>query len=59
MSLCFTLNFTTGKEAIEALDDDDTPLTFINCVSKCNSINSLIVGTSTALLLTFVSLTML
>lgn len=42
-----------GKAAIEA-SEDGMGITFLNCVSRCNSINCLIVGTSVSLLLTLV-----
>lgn len=42
-----------GKAAIEE-SEDRMDLTFLNCVSRCNSINCLIVGTSVSLLLTLV-----
>ena len=44
-----------GKAAIEE-SGDNIPLTFLNCVSRCNSINCLIIGTSVSLLLTVVSI---
>ena len=44
-----------GKAAIEE-SGDNIPLTFLNCVSRCNSINCLIIGTSVSLLLTIVSI---
>ena len=46
--------FVSGKQVILE-SGENLPTTFMNCASKCNSINCLIVGTSVSLMLTLVS----
>ena len=48
---------SSGKRVILE-SGEDLPLTFMNCASKCNSINCLIVGTAVSLMLTLVSTTL-